>query len=123
MVYTGVAGGGGEALPTAGRAMIIDFHCHILPPDFVDRHYELAARDATYAALFPRAGGRMADAEALRRDMAAAGVDRAVAMGFGWTDPAVAAAAIRGGTAMPAMRHNRATQAAVQTQRDTPDWK
>ena len=91
MVYTGAAGGGGEALPTAGPAMIIDFHCHILPPDFADRHCELAARDATYAALFPRAGGRIADAEALRRDMAAAGVDRAVAMGFGWTDPGVAA--------------------------------
>ena len=41
MVYTGRAGGVGEALPKAGPAMIIDFHCHILPPDFADRHYEL----------------------------------------------------------------------------------
>ncbi|MDE2787911.1 MAG: amidohydrolase family protein [Chloroflexota bacterium] len=70
--------------------MIFDSHCHVLPPDFGSRHNELAARDATYAALFPESGGRFADAEQLLRDMDAAGVDRAVAMGFGWTDPDVA---------------------------------
>ena len=73
--------------------MIIDAHCHILPPDFARRHDELASRDATYAALFPSAGARMADAETLIRDMDAAGIDRAVVMGFGWTDPLVAAEA------------------------------
>jgi len=70
--------------------MIIDSHCHVLPPDFGFRHVELAARDATYAALFPKPGGRIADAESLLRDMDAAGVDHAVAMGFGWTDPDLA---------------------------------
>ena len=73
--------------------MIIDSHCHILPPDFGSCHDELAARDATYAALFPEPGGRFADAEMLLREMDAAGVDHAVAMGFGWTDPDVAAEA------------------------------
>lgn len=73
--------------------MIVDTHCHVLPPDFGPRHDELAARDATYAALFPEPGGRFADAETLLRDMDAAGIDRAVAMGFGWTDPDVAAEA------------------------------
>ena len=73
--------------------MIIDSHCHLLPPDFAGRHHELAAADATYAALFPRPGGRLADTNALLRDLDAAGIDRAVAMGFGWTSPAVAAAA------------------------------
>ena len=73
--------------------MIVDSHCHILPPDFGSRHDELAARDATYAALFPEPGGRFAGAERLLRDMDAAGVDHAVAMGFGWTDPDVAAEA------------------------------
>ncbi len=70
--------------------MIIDSHCHILPPDFGPRHDELAARDATYAALFPEPGGRFADVDRLLRDMDAARVDHAVAMGFGWTDPDVA---------------------------------
>ena len=70
--------------------MIVDSHCHILPPDFGARHDELAARDATYAALFPEPGGRFSDVDRLLRDMDAAGVDHAVAMGFGWTDPDVA---------------------------------
>ena len=70
--------------------MIIDSHCHIMPPDFGARHDELAARDATYAALFPEPGGRFADADRLLRDMDAVEVDHAVAMGFGWTDPDVA---------------------------------
>ena len=70
--------------------MIVDFHCHTLPPGFAERHDELAARDRTYAALFPKPGGRIAGVEALLREMDAAGVDRAVAMGFGWTDQEVA---------------------------------
>ena len=73
--------------------MIIDAHCHILPPDFARRHDELYRRDATYAALFPSAGARMAGAETLLRQMDAAGIDRAVIMGFGWTDRLVAAEA------------------------------
>ena len=70
--------------------MIVDFHCHILPPEFRRRHRELAARDATYAALFPDAGGRIADVDALLRDMDAAEIDHAVVMGFGWTDESIA---------------------------------
>ena len=71
--------------------MIIDSHCHILPPDFNRRHDELAARDVTFAELFPQPGGRIADAERLVRDMDAAGVDHAIIMGFGWTDTVLAA--------------------------------
>ena len=70
--------------------MIIDAHCHVLPPGFAGRHGELAARDRTYAALFPQPGGRIADVDALLREMDGAGVDHAVAMGFGWTDQGVA---------------------------------
>ena len=70
--------------------MIVDSHCHIFPPDFASRHDELSARDATYAVLFPEPGGRFADADKLLRDMNGSGVDHAVAMGFGWTDPDIA---------------------------------
>ena len=31
--------------------MIVDAHCHILPPSFAERRRELAARDATFAAI------------------------------------------------------------------------
>lgn len=70
--------------------MIIDFHCHILPPDFPGRHDELARRDATYATLFPEKGARMATAESLLGAMDHSGIDHSVALGFGWTDPSVA---------------------------------
>ena len=70
--------------------MIVDAHCHILPESFPHRHEELAARDATYAALFPQPGGRMATAQDLLAAMGQAGVDRSVVMGFGWTSPDVA---------------------------------
>ena len=66
--------------------MIVDAHCHILPPSFAGRRDELAARDATFAAMLgPAAGaGRMADAPALLRAMERDGVDHAVVMGMGW---------------------------------------
>ena len=70
--------------------MIIDFHCHVLPPQFQGRHRELAAQDATYAALFPDQRGRTADVDALLYDMDAAGIDHAVIMGFGWTNQGIA---------------------------------
>ena len=70
--------------------MVIDSHCHILPPRFPERRAELLARDATFAALFPKAGAAMATAETLVRAMDRAGVSRSVVMGMGWTDPALA---------------------------------
>lgn len=70
--------------------MIIDAHCHILPPSFAHRHAELSSRDGTFATLFPEADPRLATAEALIQAMDLAGVDMAVAMGMGWTDPTVA---------------------------------
>lgn len=70
--------------------MVIDFHCHILPPSFRRRHAALTELDATYAALFPRANGKMATAESLLEALDHAGVSLAVVMGFGWESEAVA---------------------------------
>lgn len=70
--------------------MIIDFHCHILPPSFPRRHVELTGLDATYAALFPQPGGKMATAETLLEAMDKAEVALAVVMGFGWDSEQVA---------------------------------
>ncbi len=70
--------------------MIIDAHCHILPPSFAERRRELAACDATFADILANPAARMADAPALLRAMARDGVDHAVAMGLGWTDLRVA---------------------------------
>ncbi len=70
--------------------MVIDSHCHILPPGFEQRRADLLARDATFAALFSKAGAPMATAEALIDAMDRARVSRAVVMGMGWCDRALA---------------------------------
>ena len=70
--------------------MIVDAHCHILPPSFVERRRELAARDATFAAILANPSARIADASALLHAMKRDGVDHAVVMGMGWTDYQVA---------------------------------
>jgi hypothetical protein len=66
--------------------MIIDAHCHILPDRFTQHHDRLRAQDATFAALFPDANPRMANAETLVDAMDRSGVDRSVIMGMGWAD-------------------------------------
>ena len=48
----------------------------------------MAARDPWFAALYG-AGARMADADDLLAEMDRAGVDRSLAFGFGWRDPAM----------------------------------
>ena len=66
--------------------MIVDAHCHILPPSFARRRRELAARDATFAAILANPSAHIADAPSLLSAMTRDGVDHAVVMGMGWTD-------------------------------------
>ena len=70
--------------------MVIDSHCHILPPQFESRRADLLTRDGTFATLFAKPGSVMATAETLVHAMDQAGVSRAIVMGMGWTDPALA---------------------------------
>ena len=70
--------------------MIVDAHCHILPPSFADRRDDLAARDATFAEILANPSARIAGASSLLDAMAQDGVDHAVVMGMGWTDSDVA---------------------------------
>ena len=70
--------------------MIVDAHCHILPPLFAQRRRDLAARDATFAAILANPAARIADAPKLLQAMSRDGVDHAVAMGMGWADYEVA---------------------------------
>ena len=66
--------------------MIIDAHCHILPPSFAGRREELAARDATFAEILASPSARIAGASGLLKVMDRDGVDHAVVMGMGWSD-------------------------------------
>ncbi|MEC8857717.1 MAG: amidohydrolase family protein [Chloroflexota bacterium] len=70
--------------------MVIDAHCHILPPSFSGRRAEIAQRDATFAALLSDPAATLASAEDLLSSMDRNGVERAMVMGMGWTDPDVA---------------------------------
>ena len=74
-------------------ALVIDAHCHILPPSFSGRRAEIAQRDATFAALLSSPDARIASAEDLLAAMDRDGVERAVVMGMGWTDRQTAAEA------------------------------
>ena len=70
--------------------MIVDAHCHILPPSFAERREELAACDATFAEILASSSARIAGAPELLEAMERDGVDHAVVMGMGWSDYDVA---------------------------------
>ncbi len=70
--------------------MIVDFHCHIFPPEIVARRADFTARDPWFAELYGDPKARMATADDLVASMAADGVDVSVACGFGWSDPGIA---------------------------------
>ncbi len=70
--------------------MLIDFHTHILPPAFRQGRARYSERDATFRALFPSLRAAMATAEDLLAALDGAGLDAAVALGYGWTDLDVA---------------------------------
>ena len=70
--------------------MVIDAHCHVLPPDFQHRRAELLARDATFATLFIKESAPIVSTEVLLDAMDQARVSHAIIMGVGWTDPDLA---------------------------------
>jgi predicted TIM-barrel fold metal-dependent hydrolase len=70
--------------------LVVDSHCHILPPSFETRREELLARDATFAALFSGDNPRMATSDSLIEAMDRTGITWSVAMGMGWTDQSLA---------------------------------
>lgn len=70
--------------------MILDFHTHLFPPEFVAHRAEYAARDPWFGMLYGNPKAKMATADDLLASMAADGVDIAVAMPFGWSDQGLA---------------------------------
>lgn len=66
--------------------MIIDFHTHITAPEIVARRDDYLVRDAWFRDLYANPNARLCCVEELIAAMDLAGVDRAVAFGFGWRD-------------------------------------
>ena len=73
-----------------GSKMIVDAHCHIMPPSFADRRPQFAAKDATFAEILADPSARITDAVSLLQAMDRDAIDHAVVMGMGWTDYEVA---------------------------------
>jgi len=70
--------------------VLIDAHCHVLPPDFQRRRTSLLDRDATFGALFAKPSSPMATVTDLLETMERDGVSRAVIMGLGWASQELA---------------------------------
>jgi len=72
--------------------MIVDFHTHILPPEFQNRRSEFTNLDETFSDLLGNPTAKIATAEDLIEAMDRDGVDVSVVMGFGWNDHGIARA-------------------------------
>ena len=70
---------------TPGELQVIDSHTHILPDEFRSDKERWLKADRTFGALFSSSGAQTASAEDLISEMDGAGVDVAVAGGYGWT--------------------------------------
>jgi len=70
----------------AAVAPRIDAHTHLFPPAQAARREALADADPTFAEMYRDPRAKLADAPALRRAMARAGIERAVAAGFAFRD-------------------------------------
>lgn len=77
-------------VPVPRPDVIIDFHTHILPPSFQAKRRRIARLDDTFGELFQDPRAHLATAESLVASMDDAGIDVAVVLGYGWTDPGVA---------------------------------
>ena len=69
---------------------VIDFHTHIYPDWLQQNRLKYLGRDNTFAQLFPDRNVRMSTADELILAMDEDGIDHAVVMGIGWTDPGLA---------------------------------
>ena len=72
--------------------MIIDAHTHVFAPEVASQRERLIAADTTFAELYSEPRAKIATVDQLIESMDAAGVDGSVAVGFAWSDAAMARA-------------------------------
>ncbi len=71
------------------RGQVVDFHVHAFPPEVQQHRERFLERDAGFAALYSSPKARIVTGDAILTEMANAGVDHSVLVGFGWTDPGI----------------------------------
>lgn len=69
--------------------MVLDVHCHVVPPEIAQDPAGFGRRDPHFDQLLHTKGVRFCTGEDLARDMVHEGVDRVVAFGFSFKDTAV----------------------------------
>jgi len=67
----------------------IDAHTHVFAPEVVGGREKLFARDPYFRQLYENPRARLATADQLVAELDRCGFDRAVAVGWGWTDHAL----------------------------------
>ena len=65
--------------------MIIDFHCHIFPPQIKKNRRQYVESDPCFAMLYSKSSARLATADELIASMDKNGVDISVILNIGWT--------------------------------------
>ena len=85
------------AMPRGGpdgaeSPMIVDCHAHIFPDEVRRDRQRYAGKDPAFGELYTDEKAKMVGMEELIRAMDEAGVDKAVACGFPWSDSALCAA-------------------------------
>jgi hypothetical protein len=69
--------------------MVLDVHCHIVPPEMARDPAGFGRRDVHFGQMAMTKGARFNTGEELIRDMDKDGVDKAVAFGFAFKDMGV----------------------------------
>ena len=69
------------------RAMVIDFHTHVLPPEVKKDRSRYLERDPLFATLYSSPKARVATAEELIESMDRHGVEVSVILNAGWSQP------------------------------------
>ena len=70
---------------------IVDAHTHILPDEFRRDRSRILRQDATFRALFNDSQAKTASCAELITEMDNAKIDASVVLGYGWTEPSIAA--------------------------------
>jgi len=80
-----------SALAPPWRPVRVDAHIHIFPPEVARDRERFRRLDPTFGELYARPRARLATAEDAIAELDRAGFDCAIAVGWGWRDPALCA--------------------------------
>ncbi len=75
--------------PWYARAVIIDAHTHVFPPEVIARRDALLRSDPAFREVYPDPTARLASADDVLAVLERSGIDAAIICNFAWSDPAL----------------------------------